>query len=156
MVTHASYGFWQRDCNHGTDASTLGALVINSLDSVSQASFRLSVGTLEPASASMPLDDALYLDFMRNGEAVDVPGEENSTRPAALLKMQYMKEQSKRRELEGRPGPFRSALGDANTEDVYIHEKEGIDLMAPSDTTHNGDAGPHVVRVSMYSEFTGG
>ena len=104
----------------------------------------------------MTLDDALYLDFMRNGEAVDVPGEESSTRPAALLKMQYMKEQSKRRELEDRPGPFRSALTAANTEDAHIHEKEGIDLMAPSDTTHDGAAGPHVVRVSMYSEFTGG
>jgi hypothetical protein len=149
----------EKHCDRGKDATQFGALVINSYDAVSQASFRFSVGTLEPAQKDLPLDkeldNALYLDFMKDGKAVNVPGEEDKVRPAALLKMEYVKDKFARRELEGPPPDFRTGLGGHNTENTSTYEKEGIDLAPPSDTTKDGGT-PHIVRVSMYSEFTGG
>jgi hypothetical protein len=149
----------QKDCDRGTDATKLGALVINSYDMSSDASYRMSVGTLEPAplDPSLPRDNALYLDFMKNGEAVTVPGEEDKVRPGAILKMKYLNEEHVRRELDGFPPDpdFRTALGTSNTEFTRTYSKEGIELMPPSDTTREGGQ-PHIVRVSMLSEFTGG
>ena len=147
----------QQSCDHGTDATTVGALVINSLDEASQASFRLSVGHLEPAPTTLPLDNALYMDFMLDGKPVDDPYEadQNKSRPAAILKMEYIKESSLIRELNSAPPDFRTALGGSNTEAANVHPKEGIEFKPPSDTTREGGQ-PHTVRVSMFSEFTGG
>jgi hypothetical protein len=147
----------QKDCDRGTDATTVGALVVNSYDMSSDASYRLSVGTLEPLEPAPPGDNALYLDFMKDGKAVDVPGEEDNVRPAAILKMKYLKEELVRRELDAPPPDpdYRTALGSHNTEAVKTYAKEGIELMPPSDTAREGGQ-PHIVRVGMQSEFTGG
>ena len=145
----------QKDCDGGTDATTLGALVINSFDRVSDTSYRLSVGALEPAPDTRPMDNALYLDFMQQGQSVPVSGEEDSVRPAAILKMEYMKEELVTRELQDRPREFRTAHSESNSETERILPKEGIEFKAPSDTARNGGT-PHAVRVTMFSEFTGG
>jgi len=143
----------QKDCDHGTDATTLGALVINSFDRVSNTSFRLAVGSLEPAPR--PMDNALYLDFMQHGKSVPISGEEGSVRPAAILKMEYIKEELVTREMEGTPQDFPTALSESNSEAEKILPKEGIEFKPPSDTSRDGGT-PHAVRVTMLSEFTGG
>jgi len=146
----------QKDCDHGTDATTLGALVINSFDRVSNTSFRLAVGSLEPApTLPRPMDNALYLDFMQHGHSVNISGEEGSVRPAAILKMEYIKEELMTREMEGTPQDFPTALSESNSETEKILPQEGIEFKPPSDASRDGGT-PHAVRVTMFSEFTGG
>ncbi len=160
----------QQACERGKDATTVGALVIGSLDEASpslrgEASYRFSVGIPEPPPAPgyvkkagtpdiRPKDNALYLDFMQQGMPIPVPGEEGKVRPAAILKMEYLKEESTKREVYGMTSDFASADASTKAEAANIRPKEGIDFKTPSDTTREGDT-PHTLRVGMYGEFTG-
>ena len=59
------------------------------------------------------------------------------------------------REMEGTPQDFPTALSESNSETEKILPQEGIEFKPPSDASRDGGT-PHAVRVTMFSEFTGG